>query len=336
MKRVLVNAVSAKHGGARTIVESFISNAPEFENLQFIVLAGFVPDEAVTDNVSWHYYPKSGVFAMIFTLFSVILFYLRYRCERIISFNNVNCVLLPSRRRITYFHQLKALDLSFTEAKLRIMRAYLRCSRDILIVQSNEVKGALTRTFNLRSQEILVGWPGVEVPIPKHSIERQNRRILIPITDPESKHKNFKFITELAEALGTDWEFIVTAPKKYSYLKPANANINFVGVLSQNLLFEEYRRASLCIISSTHETVGLPIFEALAVDTPVIAYNAGYIEYFQNHFGITSGLVLVDTPKDAIEYIVSNTWIYHKSVESKFDFTDSEWRTIITQALKPE
>jgi len=331
MRRVLVNAVSAKMGGARTIVESLVSSAGKFPDHEFVVLAGFEYGGDIPHNVKWKQLPMSGAPAIFFSLFGVAFFYLWYGADFLVSFNNINSPLISNQRKITYFHQLKALDVSFSEPKVWVIRYYLRYSKETIVVQSHEVESAFKRMFKFNKNEILVAWPGVAVPISKSSIDREPRTVLVPISNPKSPHKNFSFARAVASKLGRDWRVVVTAFGGDIHLMLDERNIEFVGVLSRDDLFEEYRRASVCLISSTHETIGLPIFESLSVGTPVVVYEADYIRHFIDKFGINEGVDLVKTPSDALQKIKDISLHGVPKVRVDNDFCDAEWEKIINK-----
>lgn len=331
MTKCLVNAVSAKHGGARTIVESFVTASAAFPQHTFIVLAGFEPADDMPSNVRWRYLPKSGAAAMAFSLFFVFFLYFWHRADILISFNNVNSPLIPTRRRITYFHQLKALDPELSELKLRIIRLYLGHSGEPVILQSNGIVRSFTRMFGVGKHEIIVAWPGVVLPEISGKIPRDHQRVLVPVSSPQSPHKNFAFIQNVARELGANWKIVVTAPNGSINLDEEISNIEFAGILSRDELFVEYRRAAVCLFGSTHETVGLPIFEALAVNTPVVAYDAPYVRAFLDDFGITEGLTVAATPQDAIAHItrISQNSDGNGGVSASHDFRVAEWEKII-------
>jgi len=324
--RLVVNAVSAKMGGARTIVESLVDFARTQDQLDFVILAGFQAPEVLPAHVEWVHRPMSGASAIAFNLLGCLLSYRRHRGTALLSFNNMNCVLLPKQAQITYFHQLKALDTHFKETKLRIMRAYMRLTRERVIVQSLQVEDDFLAMFGDR-HAVTVIWPGVSVPPGATPEPRQRRTLLIPVASPQSPHKNFAFIRDTAQMLGPDWTVLVTAPVGAADPGPAT-NIRFIGPQTREDLFRQYRRASCVLMASTHETVGLPIFEALATDTPVVAYDAPYLRSLQQKFGIQTGLDLAATPDAAKDFILKAASSGSGTVAAQ-DFRRGEWDKLL-------
>lgn len=324
-KRILVNAASAKIGGARTIIESFYCAARHQEEMDFVILAGFAPPSGLPSHIEWIEMPISGARAAFFHLFSVLIYYHRFRCSRILSFNNMNCIFLGRDKCITYFHQAKVLDRALSEVKLRVTRAYLEFSRDRVVVQSPQVRDDFVAMFGDR-HPISIAWPGISVPEDVHKENRSPSILLIPVTTPESSHKNFGFIRQTAELLGPAWEVQVTAQASTADAGGAD-NISFIGPQSREELFRLYRQAACVMLASTHETVGLPIFEALAVDTPVVAFDAPYIRALREKFGISSGLEIAATPEEAHARILGFSRGSAK-IEYLVDFRESEWGSV--------
>lgn len=328
MARILINAVSAKHGGARTIVEQLVSAIKEFPQHDFVVLAGFAFEDAIPSNTAWYVRPKSGISAMLFSLFGVVIPFLRLHADVLLSFNNVNAILLPASRKITYFHQLKALDSRFSEAKVKVIRLYLRGAKEKIVVQSYEVKQMFEAMFGAENHHLVVAWPGIDVPKVQATVIRDKRTVIVPVSAPASPHKNFEFINDVASKLGDRWRIIVTAPSNSVPLKVVAPNIEFIGTISRSELFLHYRSATACLFGSTHETVGLPIFESLAVKTPVIAFDAPYARAFRDRFSISQGLTLAASSAGAAASIEAIANCPEPIVDSAQDFQKGDWAKI--------
>ena len=180
-------------------------------------------------------------------------------------------------------------------------------------------------------RELIVAWPGITIPISRGNFQRNSQRILVPVASPQSPHKNFNFIRDVARALNGNWHLVVTAPDGLVDLGEEATTISFMGLLTREQLFEEYRRATVCLIGSTHETVGLPIFEALAAGTPVVAFDAPYVRAFRDHFGISHGLILATTPWDAAAGIKAISRDPARNITVANDFRQAEWAKILNK-----
>ncbi|MEJ8562016.1 glycosyltransferase [Yoonia sp. GPGPB17] len=322
---VLVNAVSAKDGGARTIVEGLVTAADHYHQYEFIILAGFRADRQYAANIVWVYLPKSGLRAVLFNLLGVAFYFYWHRCHALLSLNNMNCVLVPTDRRTTYFHQPKALDFAFSDVKARIIRTYLMHTRDRVVVQSPQVHADFVALFGQR-HEVQIAWPGFTTPARVDAHARNTHEVLVPVAGFESPHKNFAFVHDVAETLGSDWRVVVTARDSAGFEGVAE-NICFIGPQTREDLFCLYHKATVVLMPSTHETIGLPIFEALSVGTPVVAYDAPYIRLFQETFGITSGLGIAASAAEAKDWttMFSNG---DKQITHATDFRQGDWKEV--------
>jgi len=283
--------------------------------------------------VTWRVLPMSGAVAMAFTVFGVALFHLWYRTRILISFNNINCVLVPANRRITYFHQLKALDPSLLEPKIRVIRTYLHHTRETIVVQSLQVQGAFEAMFGRNKHEIIVAWPGIKIAETASFTAGERMTVLVPVAAPESPHKNFAFALDVARHLAPGWRMVVTAPEISDKTELKGSNIEFVGVLSRENLFKWYRRATVVLMPSTHETIGLPIFEALVVGTPVVAYDADYIRALNAHFSVGDCLSIIATPQAAVDAIEASRE-KRPGAALKRKLQRSEWHKVFQKAKR--
>lgn len=325
MAKVLVNAAAAKFGGARTIIDSFVSSiSPNDGNYYFIVAGYEFSKESLPDNIKWKYAPKSGFSSLFYSMIAVLFTYLSTRADYLISFGNVNCILLGRKKKITYFHQLKALDANKIEPKLYVYRLYLKWSSEPVVVQTFQVKERFQSMFGFRDRSIVVAWPGVNVPAKKKLSYQTSKYILVPVANPESVHKNFKFVISLEKNLSPCCKIFVTAPEGSFDIKDS-PGIEFIGFKSREDLFDLYRAASCVLMPSTHETIGLPIFEALALGTPVIAYDAEYVRSLLKWFGISEGLFLSNSPVGAAEKIEELRNENSTAVSSQVDFCKGDW-----------
>lgn len=327
MSVILVNAASAKFGGARTILDSFVSSVSEDFSNHYVVVAGYEYNSTdIPKNVTWVCSPKGGVLAILYSLFGVFFSCIRYHAEYLISFNNVNCVLRSRDRKISYFHQLKTLDPRIKESKLYVYRSYFKYFKEPVVVQSPQVKKDFKAMFGENCGKVEVVWPGIHPLFRTKSEGKKDRHILVPVASPQSSHKNFGFVMQIARRLGPVWKFIVTA--EYGSMDLCDLeNIELIGYKSRDELFELYYSSTCVLMPSTHETVGLPIFEALSTGTPVVAYDAEYIRRFRDWFGISEGLMLTSDSCKAAEEI-QRCQSENIKVISGRDFREGEWYKI--------
>lgn len=318
--RVLVNAVSAKSGGAATILRSFCEYASNETTIQFYVFAGIHPEAHLPENIEWVILPKSGMSAWIFNLLSSSVLFWKHKCDILLSFNNVNCPFIKKNKRVTYFHQMLALgNDSKKSIKYRLIHLYHRMFSDQIVVQTETVKNAYLREFPLRN--VITCWPGTAFSVDTDCTASQpkiDKTILVPISDISAPHKNFDFVIDLAENLPVEWRILVTTDRV-----PNSKNIFAAGVLDHEGMRQAMKSADFVLFTSKVETVGLPIFEAISLGTPVIAFDAPYVQELKSHFSIDESLKIVKSPDCALD-VLENGGV-DPSLKIRIDVSNPEW-----------
>jgi hypothetical protein len=284
-KRIIINASAAKYGGAKTIVESFVSwIADGDKDSRFILLAPHKP-ELLPANVDYVQKETSGIWTLLFSCFGILWPCIKYRASHCISFNNVK-LLLPICRRVTYFHQAKV----FTEKSLRfrlIATAIHLVRGSTIVVQSPLIQQRFIAKFS-SNYRYLVKWPGIKPeeppgdPVSLNSVECDEMVVLWPVTDPTVSQKNLAWFEENSDwLLAHNVKLLVTSSQKI-----AVPNTIALGQISRAQLFDLYRRVNAVLIVSTEETLCLPIFEAASVGAKVMVLNRPYIEAIKNWRGL--------------------------------------------------
>lgn len=321
MRKILVNAVSAKVGGARTVVENFALDASLHKDIEFIFLCGFEKPNNVGENINWIYKPKSGLSALVFTFFFSIYFYIKYNCDAIISFNNVNSIFPV--KKITYFHQFKVFDSKCKDIKVFVYKLYyfLFCS-DVVVLQTKYVKSLFESKFKNYIGRTEIVWPGVDelfILEQDYGVRKCNT-VLVPYTDITSKHKNFLFVEEFA-LKNPQVKVLVTAEGVSNIF-----NIEFIGIRNKNELKELYASSKFVLFPSLIETIGLPIFESLLSKTCVISCKADYIDSHKEEYSIGDELKVVSHVNDIdmSEFNFLNDYSY---------LVDSDWKEFIKVKL---
>jgi glycosyltransferase involved in cell wall biosynthesis len=69
-------------------------------------------------------------------------------------------------------------------------------------------------------------------------------------------------------------QLFLTGPPKHEY--PPVEGVTYLGFVPDSALREAYRLASALVMPSLHETVGLPMLEAMDAGTPVLAADRAY------------------------------------------------------------
>ncbi|WP_253645229.1 glycosyltransferase [Vibrio sp. Y42_MX_L11] len=319
--RIFINATAAKHGGALTILNSFLKSKGTDSSNNFVVMSPNKPLKKY-ENITWIKKETSGFSTLFFALCTSWFYCKLYKCDKIISFSNVN-TLLPLGSKVTYFHN--ALIFSGQEVKYFILRniiKYFGKKSCKYIVQTSYVEKTFKDEFG-SGYKIEVRWPGVsaEVVQGKAKIDfnikeyDEKIKVLVPITDISLTHKNFDLVLSIAELLiENDIAFFVTADSDLKI-----DNINFIGAQSRAAYLALLDIVDATLITSTFETLCLPIFESLVKNKPVYVYSAPYLEGLFNDFGVIFGLTEFNN-KDALKSKLN--------CFSKIDINDKEKKYI--------
>lgn len=290
---VLINATAAKYGGALTILNGFIESKERDKSNHYIVMSPIEPKKKYK-NVTWIKKETSGLATLLFTLFTSWFYCKFYKCEKIVSFSNIN-TLFPLKYKVSYFHNI--LIFEGKGVKYFILRniiKYLGKKSSVYIVQTSYVKKIFIEALGY-GYNIKICWPGISIHAPQskasnsyiNKIDDGKLKILVPITNIHLVHKNFELVQSLADFLaGNSIVLIVTADSNLKL-----SNINFIGMQSRDSYLALLDAVDATLITSTFETLCLPIFESLVKNKPVYVYDAPYVDGLFDDFGTIPGLI---------------------------------------------
>ncbi|MGF1721712.1 glycosyltransferase [Vibrio kyushuensis] len=326
MERIFVNASAAKSGGAATILNKFVVTKANDEDVQYVIASPIRPSN-LGDNQTW-VKKSTSLFGTIFYALIGAWFSSRYyKCNTIISFSNVNA-LFPIKK-ITYFHNI--LIIKGTTLKWKGIRSLARLTMksNTIVVQTPYVRKEFRECFGKRAN-VIVRWPGIDIdgarPHKNNELSncqvKQMFTILVPITNTNLKHKNFDLVLELAKkSLDYSVRFLVTTdydPSKHEDIE----NIEYVGAKSRDDYLNLLSSVDATIVTSTLETVGLPIFESLAYHKFCFVFRQEYLVGITELFGELSGLLEFSTKDEFISAYLktSNSLPNYESA-----FLDGDW-----------
>jgi glycosyltransferase involved in cell wall biosynthesis len=85
------------------------------------------------------------------------------------------------------------------------------------------------------------------------------------------------------------------------------ASVEFVENLSGEEMAAEYARASICVVPSLYEGFGLPVVEAMASGTPVIATDGGALPEVVGDAGVIVPAGDADALRTAIDALLRDS-----------------------------
>lgn len=286
---LLINATPAKKGGAKTILENYLKNA-DFSEYKKVFLCAPKDTKYSNDKIKHISMETKGLYSWFFSVFGVSYFALKYKCKKIISFNNVNLVV-PFLTKITYFHNLHIFQAKTIRFKLLRFTIKYLMKNQYFVFQTNYVLDEFINIFG-RGYKTDVNWCGCEKPnvLIGNKQKYNNLNCIVPIVDSYSDVKNFKFIVDNAPTLTRHKINVnVVAPSG-----PEVDGFNYLGTQSKIKLFELFGTSDFMIMPSLFETVGLPIFEFASTGKPVLVLNKPYIQGIDETVGLTKNIIVFE------------------------------------------
>lgn len=320
--RVLVNASAASEGGALSIFNEFCASKKNDERF-YILISPFKPD-VLPNNSKWIKLSTNGISSLFFSLIGSWFYAVFYRCDKLISFSNVNTIL-PFRERVTYFHNLLIItDRALKFKVLRFAIKYLNQNDVTYIFQTDYVKAVFLKNIisNIKNS---VFWPGlsfgetlVESEL-KFTFDENEFYLVVPITNINYVHKNFLLVVECAKR-NPSVNFLVTTDK---LPKDVPENVIAINSLSKSDFVYAIKLSDGVLITSEYETLCLPIFEALQMNKPAFVLQRDYVDGLISMFGSIEGLLLF-TEIDSLNKQIESSKLIDKNF-AKAKYSIGQW-----------
>lgn len=297
---ILVYDVAAEKGGAASIVEYFYQkHLNDKSNHYYYLLSTYQLDEA--ENITVINIPsikKSWFHRIVFDYIGSRDILKKYHIDQVISLQNLS---LPSYkgRQVVYVHNA----LPFSEYRFGIledtklwvyqniigllMYKSIKMS-DKVIVQTEWMKKAVIEQCGIEANKIEVDFPEVYVQKTLKYNYIANKNIFFYPAN-ESIFKNHKIIIDACKILisngCTNFEVVFTLNgnenddilKIRNEAEKSGINVKWEGVIPRQKVFEWYEK-SVLLFPSYIETIGLPIYEAMQVGTPIIITTCEYAQ----------------------------------------------------------
>lgn len=143
---------------------------------------------------------------------------------------------------------------------------------DAIIVPSQFIKNEFSSFYSTYLSKVHVAYEGVDPVFHQLKRAKERKRSFFLTIASKNTRKNISSICEafLAASLkNTDLYIVGTLPAKMELIQ--SRSIHFLGYVSDNELNKLYNSARALLYLSSYEGFGLPVIEALACGTPVIA-----------------------------------------------------------------
>lgn len=333
---ILVYNIAASETGALTVLNDFHQQILKDKNNNinwFFVVS--TPELKETKNIKVLRYPwikKSRFHRLLFDYFFAGKILKKNKIDKVLSLQNI---IIPNTKlpQVVYIHQ--AIPFVEYRFKLRenwqgwiyqnligskIIKSIKKSNK--VIVQTKWMKEACIKQTGVNKEKIDIVKFNPQIVLDKKYINTPEncKSFFYPATGSQG-YKNHITILKACEILNEKGyvDYSVTFTFKgnenknahilYSYAKSKNLNINFVGPLLQEEVFDYYAN-SVLLFPSLIETVGLPLLEAQKAGTFILAADYPYakevLKQYSNAF-----YFIPSSPKDLAE-------LMRKSIDKEF------------------
>jgi glycosyltransferase involved in cell wall biosynthesis len=189
---------------------------------------------------------------------------------------------VPLRRAVATFHDLFVLtgDYSTPEFRTRFAEQARQAAAraDLIIAVSQFTASQVVDLLGVDTGRVRVVHHGVRSPV---TMPPQARENVILHVGAIQRRKNIARLVEAFERVDRDWQLVLAGSNGYGapeILKriacsTSRERIRVLGYVPATELGEWYKRAAIFAFPSLDEGFGMPVLEAMAVGTPVVASN---------------------------------------------------------------
>jgi len=294
-----VDAIGIKHSGGAAVLSGFLGAALENPRVTRVTVfcspaseRGFIlPVSPKLQSIEQPLAERSYLARILW--FQVVL---GYKCMKIsadVLICMVGCGRVRSRPScVTFIQQSLPFSREALECygigkrlQLIILKELMRSScteAKLILVQTPTMKRCVSEQFKIPNDKIDVVLPGVNYernsPAGK-MVGRTNQGVdsIILYVGNDGPYKNIKTILEgmtLLRKMVPGVTLQGTWPADHPYCK--HSGVKSLGFLPPDRLVEIYQRATILVMPSLVETVGLPMLEAMSIGVPVLAADRPY------------------------------------------------------------
>jgi len=298
--KILVIDVAAEHGGALTVLNQFIDEFKSDKANSYVVVVGRL-DYEDCDNIHFVKYAwvkKSYIHRLCFDFLHVRRLVEEYKPDKILSLQNNTFPVRNIIQEVYYHNILPLADKRFTISESRTIWLYQnvigrifksslkRASR--IYVQANWIKRAMADKWKVKEELISVKSAEINLTFFKNA-ERHDpvSKTILFYPANAALYKNHITLLRACNAVWDKLEdksrlsLVLTCSRESlpakckSLIGKEKTNIIFTGRLTSEEMLEWYSK-SILVFPSFIETVGLPLKEAEAMNSAIIAADCEY------------------------------------------------------------
>jgi len=166
---------------------------------------------------------------------------------------------------------------------------------------SNYVGQTVRDIFGRMSVQIIANWVDTDLykPSPEYKLPVSHRFRLFMVGN-HSRRKGYDLLTAFGKALGPDYDLRCTGGLRGHGSSAGNANVTFLGRLSEEDLLHEYKYCDAVLSLSRYEGFGYTALEGMACGKPFLGFNtSGLTDVVVD--GITGYLVPINDVTALVE-----------------------------------
>ncbi|HIF9474868.1 TPA: hypothetical protein ACX6SG_003419 [Photobacterium damselae] len=318
---ILVNGSGASMSGALTILNKYLESIKYDDDNKYYIFCPVEP-QYLSKNIKWVHCDTNGFHTYLFALFFCYYYILLFKCDKVVSFSNINTVF-PVKNKVTYFHQaliFKNKRVKFSLLRFTIKFLFQRNSK--IICQTTHVKTEFEKCFGY-NYNIEVKWPGLSVVTKNSKNTNSFEYLVFPVSSINDENKNFKLLVEIANKLladNNDVKIIVPSVE----ISGCPENIIFVGSKCRDDFISLLKFSNGVLITSFYETLCLPIFEAICLEKKVYVLQREYLVGVENVCDLTNWLFKFNN-SDEFVFLYEINKVKEINNIPDFDFHTGDW-----------
>jgi glycosyltransferase involved in cell wall biosynthesis len=223
---------------------------------------------------------------------------------------------LRTRRAVATFHDLFVLSAEYStpefRARFAVQARDAATRADAIIAVSHFTKSQVMELLGVEASRIHVVHHGVrQLPLPPNPPARE--KIVLSVGAIQ-KRKNTARLVEAFEAVDPGWRLVLAGSAGFGSAdilariasSKARDRIDVTGYVSPAELSACYARASVFAFPSLDEGFGMPVLEAMAAGTPVVASNCSALPEVVGNAALMVDPTRVDSIAEALRTITAD------------------------------
>ena len=295
MKNVLIYDIAAEKTGAAAVLKKYYDEYSKNNkvNSYFVTSLMEFPENEHIRIIKLPWTKRSHFHRLYCDYFYVHKLVKQYQIDEVINLQNVAIKGLNIPQTLYLHNAIPISDVDFDLRKEKSLWLFKHVISkmiihnlkyaDRIVVQANWIKEELCRRFQLQSTKIDV--EKVESSFSGNVGRTRTERTIFFYPANMCSYKNHRCIVDACKLLDTEgvhnYEVVFTLNPDTDgrsisvAINSENIPIRFVGLLDK-IQMEDYYRKSILVFPSYLETVGLPLVEAKAFDSVIIAADLPY------------------------------------------------------------